>query len=247
MIRSASRVTFPQSRKQACSNPPGVYVVSVKTQRWLGAWAAMMVGSVLAAQAPTFTRPGAFTVVDVEGEVILAANGEERALKVDERLRAEATFKTARLSNATIEFSNGVVLRVGSRSEVEVDEYWQQPHLQSAKVSDMKEEPSPSRTLLRLVSGDLVVSVKPLLVARGSTFHLELVAGTLRMTEGTLRARVQMTEVGIGYCSLELQSGSAEFERVGGAFAPVPVGRLMAFAVEVNRVTGAVKVGEMPK
>lgn len=221
--------------------------MSVKTQRWLGAWAAVMVGSVLAAQAPTFTRPGAFTVVDVEGDVTLTADGEERSLKVDERLRAEATFKTARLSNATIEFSNGVMLRVGSRSEVEVDEYWQQPHLQSAKVSDMKEEPSPSRTLLRLVSGDLVVTVKPLLVARGSTFHLELVAGTLRMTEGTLRARVQMTEVGIGYCSLELQSGSAEFERVGGAFAPVPVGRLMAFAVEVNRLTGAVKIGEMPK
>jgi hypothetical protein len=140
-----------------------------------------------------------------------------------------------------------VVLRVGSRSEVEVDEYWQQPHLQSAKVADMKAEPSPSRTLLRLVSGDLGVTVKPLLVARGSTFHLELLAGTLRMTEGVLRARIQMTEVGIGYCSFELQSGSAEFEPVGGAFGPVPVGHLLAFAVEVNRVTGAVKIGEMPK
>jgi len=216
-------------------------------QRWLGAWAAVMVGSVLAAQAPTFTRPGTFSVVDLEGEVSVAANGEERALKIDERLRAEATFKTGRLSNAALEFTNGVVLRVGSRSEVEVDEYWQQPHLQSAKVADMKAEPSPSRTLLRLVSGDLGVTVKPLLVARGSTFHLELLAGTLRMTEGVLRARIQMTEVGIGYCSFELQSGSAEFEPVGGAFGPVPVGHLLAFAVEVNRVTGAVKIGEMPK
>ena len=237
----------PESRKQACSNLLYVYVVSVKTQRWLVAWAAVMVGSALAAQAPTFTRPGAFAVVDFEGDAVLVADGEERALKIDERLRAEVTFKTARLSNAIIEFSNGATLRVGSRSEVEVDEYWQQPHLQSTKVADMKEEPSPSRTLIRLVSGDLGVTVKPLLVARGSTFHLELVAGTLRINEGSVRARLQMTEIGIGYCSLELQSGSAEFEPIGGSFSPVPVGRLLAFAVEVNRVTGAVKIGEMPK
>ncbi len=221
--------------------------MGVKTQRWLGAWVAVMVGTALAAQAPTFTRPGAFTVVDLDGQVTLVADGEERALKLDERLRAEVTFKTARLSNATIEFSNGVVLRVGSGSEVEVDEYWQQPHLQSTNLAAMKEEPSPSRALIRLVSGDVGLAVKPLLVARGSTFHLELVAGTLRIAEGNVRARVQMTEIGIGYCSVELQSGSAEFEPIGGTYAPVPVGRPLAFAVEVNRVTGAVKIGEMPK
>ncbi len=208
---------------------------------------AVMMGTALAAQAPTFTRPGVFTVVDLDGQVTLVAAGEERALKLDERLRAEVTFKTARLSNATIEFSNGVVLRVGSRSEVEVDEYWQQPHLQSTNLADRKEEPSPSRTLIRLVSGDVGLAVKPLLVALGSTFHLELVAGTLRVAEGNVRARVQMTEIGIGYCSVELQSGSAEFEPIGGTYAPVPVGRPLAFAVEVNRVTGAVKIGEMPK
>ena len=41
--------------------------------------------------------------------------------------------------------------------------------------------------------------------------------------------------------------GAAEFEREGLAFVPVPVGRKLAFALEVNKATGVIKVGEMPK
>ncbi len=221
--------------------------MSVKIKCWIAVGVAIAVVIGLAAQAPTFTRPGTVTVLDLTGNVLVGSGAEEHALKVDERVRAETTLKTASRSAVTFEFSNGLMLQMGSSSEVVLAEFWQQPHSQSAKLVDMKQEPSPSRTLLRLVAGDATVTLKPLLVARGSTFHLECVAGTLRANEGTFRARVQMTELGIGVFTLELRSGAAEFEPVGGAFTPVAVGRPLSFAIEVNRVTGNVKLGEMPK
>jgi hypothetical protein len=221
--------------------------VSVKTKSWCAALVAFCLVTGLVAQAPTFTRPGTVAVVDLTGLVQVGGGAEERPIKPDELIRAEATLKTANRSAVTLEFSNGMLLQMGSRSELVLAEYWQQPHSQAAKLVDLKQEPSPSRTLLRLVSGDATVTLKPLLAARGSTFHLECVAGTVRATEGTFRARVQMTELGLGVFTLELRSGAAEFEPVGGAFTPVAVGRPLTFAVEVNRVTGNVKLGEMPK
>jgi hypothetical protein len=225
-----------------------VYVVCVNTKRWFAVWAAIVVVAFAAAQTPMFTRPGSLRVASLTGTLIAIEGQEERLLQVDERFRGDVILRTERLSTAGIEFSNGVMMQIGSISEVVVDEYWQQPYLPTgARLSDIKEEPSPSRTLLRLVAGDVTITMKPLLAARGSTFHLETTAGTVRATEGTFRARVQMTDLGIGYCSVELYSGAAEFEPVGGVYAPLPVGRPLAFALELNRATGIVKLGEMPK
>lgn len=221
--------------------------MSVKTKCWGAALIAIVVVTGLVAQAPTFTRPGTVSAIDLTGSVLVGSGADERPLKADELIRAETSLKTGARSAATLGFSNGLILQMGSRSEVLLAEFWQQPHSQAGKLVDMKQEPSPSRTLLRLVEGDATVTLKPLLVARGSTFHLECVAGTVRATEGNFRARLQMTELGIGVFMLELRSGAAEFEPVGGAFTPVAVGRPLTFSVEVNRVTGNVKLGEMPK
>ena len=48
-------------------------------------------------------------------------------------------------------------------------------------------------------------------------------------------------------CTLEVESGAAEFEPLGGKFAPLPAGRQVAFAIEIDRTTGTPKISEMPK
>lgn len=186
-------------------------------------------------------------VTAFSGDASVVAAGQRKPAKVDERVRADAGYLTARRSALTVEFENGSVLKLGSNSEVAVDEFWQQPHSQAGKAAEWKEEPSASRTKLRLVRGDLSLTVLPLKTQRGSSCTLELIAGNITITRGILTAQVQMTELGLGICLLELRDGAAEFEPVGGAAKPLPVGRRVALAVEVDARTGAVRVTDAPK
>ena len=181
------------------------------------------------------------------GTVQVVKDGKEHVASKDETLRAEVTFKTERRSSATLEFSNGSSLQVGVESELAVEEYWQLPHTQSGKMADWKEEPSASRATLRLLRGDLGGTIKPLKVARGSSFTVELVAGTLRITEGDFSARVQMTPLGLGICVVEMGRGRGEFEPVGGKPVALALGKRLAFAVEQDARTGAVRVEAAPE
>lgn len=198
------------------------------------------------AQPAVFTRPGTMIVTGLVGEARAVVAENARTLKVDERLRAEVAFRTERRSTLTVELGNGSLLKLGSDSEVNVDEFWQLPHSQAGKVADWKEEPSASQTRLRLVRGDVTLTVLPLKTARGSSFTLELLAGSVRITGGVLFARIQMTELGLGVCQLELREGSAEFEPAGGAVTRLEPGRRLAFALEVES-GGRVKLSEAPK
>lgn len=201
----------------------------------------------LAQELAVFTRPGTIVVTEGIGGVQVVKEGSERPFKKDETLRAEVTFKTARRASASLELSNGTTLQVGVDSELTVEEFWQLPHSQAGKAADWKEEPSASRATLRLVRGDLSGTIKPLKVARGSSFTVELAAGTLRLTEGDFSARVQMTPLGLGLCVIELGRGRGEFEPVGGKATPLVLGKRLAFAVEQDARTGAMKVEPAPE
>lgn len=215
------------------------------TLRWMPL--AVLLVTTLASAQTTFTRPGSFAPVEFTGEVTVVSGNESRPLDLKDRLRGEATLRTGPRSTARFELSNGTELQLGSESELTVVEYWQQPHLLPGKVAEMPQEPSPSRTVLRLVSGDVRIHVRPLLVARGSSLSLELLAGTARVAEGTLRARIRMTELGLGLCSVEVQGANGEFEVATGKTVPLRASTPLEFAVELDPVSGAVRLSDFPK
>lgn len=192
-------------------------------------------------------RPGTVVVADLTGEAFVPGDGTSKALKADDRVRVGATVTTGRRSMATLHFSNGASVRLGADTELEIEEFGQQPSTVAPKFAELKAEPTLSRTRLRLVKGDLAIEVRPLKVERGSTFHVATPAGMLRTGEGALRVSTTMSSVGLGVCTLELQRGWAQFELPGAAYQPVAAGSKLAFALERDRVTGAIKVGEMPK
>lgn len=198
-------------------------------------------------QGVVFTRPGTMIVTDVAGEAVTVGETGTAALKLEQRLRAEIGFRTGRRSSVGLELANGTRAKIGSESEVTLPEFWQQPHSQAGKLETWNEEPSPSRTRWVVNRGDLTLQVKPLRVAAGSSLEVEVNAGVVRITEGVLRARVQTTEVGIGLCTLELESGRAELEKPGGAVTPLVAGKPLVLAVETDRRTGAVTVSEAPR
>lgn len=207
-----------------------------------------MLATGMLAQEPDLVlpRPGAVVVTDVTGEVAVTAGGQRRVPKPDERLRVGSTLSTGRKSLFTVTLSNGAMVQLGSESEVEIEEFGQAPISGSVKLAELREEPTLSRTRLNLLRGDVVIEVRTLKVGRGSSFHLTFSAGTLRITEGTVRAMVQMSDLGLGVASVELVRGRADFEVPGGTFVPVPAGQKLAFALEVDKATGVTKVGPMP-
>jgi hypothetical protein len=212
----------------------------------------MLSGLVLIARAvgapdSVFQKPGAILAAEVTGEVTAIFGDQRKSVKADDRLRVDSTVATGRRSTVKLLLSTGAAVQLGSESELEFEEFGQAPYYGSTKFAEMKEEPSISRTRIRLARGDVSVDVKPLNVARGSSFTFTLIAGTLRIAEGSFRARVQMTDLGIGVCTLELLNGKAEFEVLGGKFEPLPSGRKIGFAIEIEKGTGNVKIGEMPK
>jgi hypothetical protein len=222
----------------------------VKTSRWLAGFVVVVGGGLVASaqiSEPALPRPGAVMVTDVTGEVAAGTGDQRKAIKPDDRLRIGSTITTGRRSLATIVLSNGATLRIGSESELEVEEFGQAPISGSVKFNELKEEPTISRTRLRLARGDVTVEVKPLKLARGSSFMLTMIAGTVRLGEGTFHAMVSMSDLGLGVCTFDLVKGAAEFEVLGGVFTPVPAGRKLAFAIELDKTTGAPKIGEMPK
>jgi hypothetical protein len=196
---------------------------------------------------PPLPRPGAVVVSQLMGEAKVLVGDEAKPLKAEDRVRVGVTLTTGRRSLLTLELSNGATLQLGAEAELELEEFGQQPFSNSIKPKEEKTEPSISRTRLRLVRGDLVADVKPLNRRRGSSFTVTMPAGTLRMFEGTLRAMTQMSELGLGVCTLELQSGAGEFEPLGGTSAPLAAGKKYAFALETDRATGTLRLGEMPK
>ena len=210
--------------------------------------AALLAGGRAQPPEPSLPRPGSVLVTSVLGEATAGAGDQNRALKGDERVRIGSVIATGRRSLVTLSLSNGATLQLGAESELEIEEFGQATVPSSVKLAELKEEPTISRTRLRLMRGDVIVEVKPLKLSRGSSFVLSTVAGDVRSGEGTFRARVQMSELGLGVCTLELQKGAAEFELAGATtFAPMPLGRKLAFAIELDKATGAAKVGEMPK
>ena len=217
----------------------------------LGIAACLMManqGWVRAAEGPELElpRPGAILVLDLIGDAVAIAGEQRRPLKVDERVRVGSTIVTERMSLVTLILSNGATLRIGSESEVELEEFGQATIPGSPKFAELKEEPTVSRTRLRLERGDVRVELKPLNAARGSSFTLNMLAGTLRSTEGIFHARLRLSDLGLGVCTLELERGQADFEPHEGKYSPLPVGRPISFAIEMDRITGLPKVSEMP-
>ena len=203
------------------------------------------------AQEPVLTRPGQMWLTEVTGEVEVAAGDNARKAKAGEPVKADSTVKTGRKAMATLLFSNGTTLRLAPETEVQIEEFLQAPYGGSVKAADLKEEPSVSRALVRLRRGEVRVAVKPLKAARGSVFALGLAAGAVRTTGGAFYAMARMHDLGLGVCNVELESGAAEMEPAGAepgaAATKLAVGKREAWAIEVDKASGAVTVGEMPK
>ena len=121
-----------------------------------------------------------------------------RDVIVGEPLPHGSTIMTGVNSEADLLLTSGSLAKVGPNSKLVLSAFWQKDFRASAKkVTDLKEETSPSRVALKLETGDLVVDVKKL--NRESSFVVESELGVagIRGTKFGLSTNSESTELAV--------------------------------------------------
>ena len=117
---------------------------------------------------------------------------------VGEPLPHGSTIITGVNSEADLLLTTGSLAKVGPNSKLVLSAFWQKDFRASAKkVTDLKEETSPSRVAFKLETGDLVVDVKKL--NRESSFMIESPVGVagIRGTQFGLSANSDSAKLAV--------------------------------------------------
>jgi len=116
----------------------------------------------------------------VVGTVTQARGDRTAPLKDNDSIAMGATVKTAAGSSIVLLFSNGASVRLGPETELVVEQFLQDPFSARVNLATLAEEPTVSRTHLRLVRGEIVGHVKGLKRAQGSSFSVRTPVGVMR-------------------------------------------------------------------
>lgn len=200
--------------------------------------------SVVSAQAAPARGPrgGAelVRVARVEGAVTMKRNGAIHALAFDQPVPAGARVCTPGDGAVILVFSNGVILSLTRDSELALEAYVQDPFAGPFDPAAAAEEPSASKTHLRLERGEMLLRAPALRHDRGSSLEVTLPIGTVRVdpenSRSIFRAVFRPNATGQGSV-FQLQTALGALRFVGekpaypGAF---PAGHGVTFDVSVG-------------
>jgi hypothetical protein len=216
------------------------------TFRMLAVAIALLFSARLAAQSPI--EPGYIVLKRVVGEVFVAqkATSVREQAANDRRIEQGTIVTTAAESSVILVFSNGATVNLGARSELDIEEFLQDPFAENQTVAELTEEPSVSRTKLRLSRGELVGQVKKLKKEAGSSFVVETPAGAAGIRGTTFRIAFQTDQAGGAVFSVTTLEGEVGFSTLTGSLdapqAIVADNQEVVVDVAVNPQTGAITV-----
>lgn len=124
------------------------------------------------------SKPGAIKVGKVQGQVTrLTADSKTFELKVGDTLIETDLIQTGQSAMVVIVFANGASIKLGSNTSMQIAEFKMDPLPKAIEVATLKEEPTISRTRLKLNRGELVGDVKHLNRDKGSSFEIATPVG----------------------------------------------------------------------
>jgi hypothetical protein len=206
----------------------------------------------LGSGAATAMVAGVIKAANVRGDVrkINLADQTESVLQNGDTLRQDHAIVTkGAAASAVLVFANGATVRVAGDSRLEIKEFLMDP-LQAdvASVAALTNEPTTSRTQLRLEFGEMVGNVKTLNRAAGSTFSVGTPAGAAGIRGTTFRVVYRPTGDGQAFnYQLSTAEGVVLYEgiaQVGPAAANVPAGQEIMVVVQVDTATNSIVVGQ---
>src|ERR1035438_3431720 len=101
---------------------------------------------------------GRIMVARVQGHVdaISKVGGQVRVLRDGDMVSEQTQIVTAPGASVILAFSNGATVNVAADSQLDIEQFDQDPFASDLKLSDLKQEPSTSITRLNLTKGELV-------------------------------------------------------------------------------------------
>ncbi len=185
------------------------------------------------AQSSWLLRPADVMIRDLVGTASVAVEGGRKtALVLEAKLRSGSFLSSGRRSRVDLGFSNGASVRLGSETELRIDEYLQSPVSGTGLKRDSTMEPSTSKMEMSLHQGEITVTLKTLDAERGSSFVLETIAGNVRAKAGVFAIRLERSEKGYALLTIRSEKGDLSFEPEGGPPVQLQAGAERKFSIE---------------
>jgi hypothetical protein len=177
---------------------------------------------------------GTITVLRADGSVSrIAADGTTTTLKATDTLQESDTVATGNGASAILLFSNGSTIKLGADSRLKIEEFQQDPFSDVQRVSEIKQEPSRSRTSLNLSYGELVGDVKKLNGA--SQYSIKTPVGAAGIRGTIYRIVFRPTSDGKAFFTVQTAEGQVVMEGVTPNLIPVDAGAEVV--VEIDTAT----------
>lgn len=208
------------------------------------------VASNVHAQPAASRVAGRIIAAKVQGTVLATnlVDNTERTLKSGDELSEKYEIKTAPASSVILVFANGATANVGADSVLRIEEFLMDPFAGDLSVSDMKEEPTSSKTSLNLTRGEMVGNVKHLRQEKGSTFTVNTPVGAAGIRGTTFRIVFRPDATGKMTFTLSTAEGTVLMTGNTGAEVSIGGGKELAVEVEVkvDATTGVVTILAAP-
>lgn len=191
---------------------------------------------------------GHIKAAKVTGEVTatVKATNVTAAVANNQELTQGSIVRTAKGASVVLVFSNGATVNLGTESELDIEQFTQDPFGADMSASTITDEPTTSKTSLRLNKGELVGKVAHLKTTQGSSFNIVTPVGAAGIRGTTFRIVYRPDGTGKAFFSLTTLEGNVELA-TGTATTPVAVTDnkevvLADVTVTVNDQTGQVTV-----
>lgn len=208
-----------------------------------------------AAQTPAPAAPasmvaGVIKASNVRGDVkkVNLTDKTEVPLRNGDTLQQNHAVLTAGgESSVVLVFANGSTVRVGHDSRLEISEFLMDPlQMDISNVAALTNEPTTSRTNLRLEFGEMVGNVKTLNRAAGSSFSVSTPAGAAGIRGTIFRIVYRPTGNGQAFnFTLSTSEGLVLFESTttaGAAAVQVPLGREVTVVATFDAATNTLVI-----
>jgi len=204
----------------------------------------VFVGFMPAGAQTTPTAParikGSIVAARVQGhvEAVSNTNGTKVLLHDGDKVSDQTTVTTAPGANVILAFSNGATVNVAGDSNLNIEEFEQDPFAADVKLSELKQEPGTSTTKLSLTKGELVGKVVHLNVDRGSEFTVQTPVGAAGI-RGTIFRIVFRPDPSTGKAFFVVTTADGRVVFTGTTSGPVsiPAGKTVTATVNYTPST----------
>jgi len=140
--------------------------------------------------------------------------------------------RTAKGAGVVLVFANGATVKVGSDSQLAIEEFLVDPFDKEQKVSDLKREPSSSRTALNLSYGEMVGDVKKLNTS--STYSIKTPVGAAGIRGTIYRIVFRPSSDGKAFFQVQTAEGLVVVEGVATGEVPVSADKEVVVEIDTN-------------